>query len=451
MSSAMNQRKRYVLVGTGARVGMFIEAILDRFSDTCEIVGLCDISRQRMAHHNRRIREVTGAAVPAYGPDAFDQMVRETRADAVIVTTVDAEHHRYIIRSLELGCDVITEKPMTIDAVKAQAILDAVERTGGKVRVAFNYRYKPEFSKLREIVASGEIGTPTLVDFQWRLDTRHGADYFRRWHREKGQSGGLLVHKATHHFDLVNWILSDFPDIVSSHGATRFYGRENAEARGEARPYDRYTGVPEAAQDPFAIHLDADEGLRSLYLEAEADSGYVRDRGVFSDRWPLDAEDTMAVLARYRSGTILSYSLIAYCPWEGEQLTVTGTRGQVEYFARGNGHIIRGQSDQELAAEQQVGERYIRLQKMFQPAEMIEIPEATGGHGGGDTGIVNRVFTPEDQLPPDPLGRDATHLDGIASILLGVAANKSIEAGGGVPIRTDDLIRWPQSAFAGRS
>ena len=50
------------------------------------------------------------------------------------------------------------------------------------------------------------------MHFEWALDTVHGADYFRRWHREKKNSGGLLVHKSSHHFDLVNWWLGDVPD-----------------------------------------------------------------------------------------------------------------------------------------------------------------------------------------------------------------------------------------------
>lgn len=443
-------RKRYAVVGTGSRCNMFIDAITGRFADQAELVGLCDTNPTRLAYWRRKVSDAAGGEVPTFTADAFEEMVRETRPDAVIVTTVDAEHHHYIIRALELGCDAITEKPMTTDAEKAQSILDAVERTGGRVRVAFNYRYMPVFSKVREVVASGRIGTPTLVDFQWRLDTRHGADYFRRWHREKSRSGGLLVHKATHHFDLVNWILNDLPDTVSALGTTRFYGKANAEARGEQVTYDRYTNQAGAEDDPFALHLDQDENLRSLYLEAEVDDGYVRDRNVFSDKWPLDAEDTMAVLARYRGGAIMNYSLIAYCPWEGERLTITGTHGQVEYFGRGSGHVIRGQSDEELAAEQYEGEQYLRLQNMFEPPEILEIPEASGGHGGGDAGILERIFTPEEDLAPDPLNRDATHVDGVASILLGIAANQSIDAGGGVPIRTEDLIQWPTAAPVGR-
>ncbi len=74
----------------------------------------------------------------------------------------------------------------------------------------------------------------------------------------------------------------------------------------------------------------------------------------------------MTVSARYTRGTLLIYSLVAYCPWEGERLTVTGTEGQVEYFGRGSGHIIAGQSDEALAAEQYQGERYVRVQRMFE-------------------------------------------------------------------------------------
>ena len=50
-----------------------------------------------------------------------------------------------------------------------------------------------------------------ILRTEWLLDTRHGADYFRRWHRNKNNSGGLMVHKATHHFDLVNWWMIPTP------------------------------------------------------------------------------------------------------------------------------------------------------------------------------------------------------------------------------------------------
>lgn len=448
----MSERKRYAVVGTGGRCRMFIDAICGPYADHAELVGLCDISQTRMDVWNQHIADTFGHAPLPTSPAArFDEMIAQTRPDVVIVTTVDAHHHQYIIRAMELGCDAVSEKPMTTDEVKAKAIFDAIERTGRSLRVTFNYRYQPAVTKLREVVMSGEIGTPTSVDFQWYLDTSHGADYFRRWHREMQKSGGLLVHKSTHHFDLVNFWIDSYPKTVFAMADLKFYGKQNAEARGESSPYQRYTGESAAKSDPFALFLDQSRGksggksnkpdhMQRLYLDAEKDSGYVRDRNVFGDDPPIDIYDTHAVLVRYRNNVVLNYSMFAYCPWEGERVTINGTRGQVEYFSRGKGHVIRGQSDADLAEEQYAGERYIRLQKMFHPPQPVEIPSFSGGHGGGDAKILDRIFLPDP--PEDPFRRDATHIDGAASILTGVAANRSVATG--QPVEIDDLLKLPE-------
>ncbi|MDB5328646.1 MAG: Gfo/Idh/MocA family oxidoreductase, partial [Phycisphaerales bacterium] len=279
------------------------------------------------------------------------------------------------------------------------------------------------------------IGRPTAVDFAWTLDTRHGADYFRRWHREKDKSGGLLIHKASHHFDLINWWIDSYPQRVFAMGALQFYGKANAAERGEQYSYDRYTGVAAAKDDPFALRLDDRPSLKALYLDAEADSGYVRDRNVFGE--PITVEDTMAVTAKYQSGVILNYSLICYSPWEGMRVSITGTKGRVEYFDYHSSHIIAGQSDAELSAEQnKKTENTLTLFPMFGTPQNIEIRKGAGGHGGGDAGILDRIFNPD--LPPDPLERDATHTDGAAAIVVGIAANRSMETGQAV--NCDDII-----------
>lgn len=136
---------------------------------------------------------------------------------------------------------------------------------------------------------------------------------------------------------------------------------------------------------------------------------------------------------------MLSYSLVAYCPWEGERLSIIGTEGHVEYFGRGKGHIIAGQSDNKLAIEQHQGERRISLQRMFEEPREIEVPEGMGAHGGGDTRLLDRIFLPDHDA--DPLSRDAGYIDGATSVLTGVAANQSIASG--LPIELDSL--WPSS------
>lgn len=382
---------------------MYVDALCGTYRDHHELVALCDTSTTRMRFHNERLAHKHRIEQrPAYTAAQFDDLVAETRPDVVIVCSVDSTHDHYIVRAMELGCDVLTEKPMTTTAAKARRVLDAVDATGRDLRVAFNYRYAPAYTALRQVVADGAIGRPLLVDFSWILDTSHGADYFRRWHRDKAQSGGLLVHKATHHFDLVSWWIQSWPETVYALGDLAFYGR------GERDPR-------------FDLDLTSHRALRGLYLEAVEETGYHRDQDVMGEG--ITIEDTMAVTARFRSGALLSYSLVAYSPWEGLRVAITGDRGRVEL-------------DEEHAPEPR---QRLTLFPMFGTPEVVPIPDAGGDHGGGDVLMLEQLFAPDP--PPDPLGRAASHLDGAASILLGLSANRSIETG--APVRCDDLLALP--------
>lgn len=422
-----SHRKRYAIVGTGSRAGMFIKAIVSQFPDQAQLVALCDLSHSRMNWYKAQLP----TPVPAYHADDFARMLTETQADTVIVTTVDAWHHHYIIAALEAGCDVICEKPLTTTLDKLQAISAAMRRTGKSLRVTFNYRYAPAYARFCELLRAGVVGRPLLVDFSWLLDTSHGADYFRRWHREKANSGGLLVHKATHHFDLVNWWIDARPQQVFALGNLLFYGADNAAARGESYAYTRYTGMPEASDDPFALDLNTKPAFRGLYLAAEAETGYIRDQNVFGA--PITAEDTMTVTARYSNGALLSYCLVAYAPWEGLRVAVTGTRGRLEMDIVENVTHLRAEKAAASASKGAFERTDIRVFPMFGEPYRLETPKAEGGHGGADPRMLAEIFASETQ--PDPLKRAATHIDGAASLLVGIAANLSIETGRMVDIR----------------
>ena len=147
---------------------------------------------------------------------------------------------------------------------------------------------------------SGAIGDITAVDFRWYLDRVHGADYFRRWHRYKDKSGGLLVHKATHHFDLVNWWVASTPKTVSANGKRVFYTPQMARELGLENHGERCHGCPVFDSCDYRLDLEGDEALRELYLEAEDDDGYLRDNCVFAD--DITIEDTMQVQVRYANG-----------------------------------------------------------------------------------------------------------------------------------------------------
>ena len=424
-------KKKYVIVGTGGRARFYYESLATTYKETSDLLAICDINRTRMEYtRNVLVNELGYHDVKMYGAEDFDKMILENKPDCVLVTSMDRTHHRYIKRAMELGCDAITEKPMTMDDKKCTEILETIEDTGKNLRVTFNYRYAPHNSKVRELIMKDTIGKVNHVHFEWFLNTSHGADYFRRWHRDKKNSGGLLVHKSTHHFDLVNFWLGTYPESVYAMGDLMFYGRENAEERGITKFYDRVHGSENAKDDPFALVMEGNPQLEGLYLNAEKDDGYIRDQSVFGHN--ISIEDTMSVLVRYHSGAMMSYSLTAYSPIEGFRVVFTGTKGRMELsvseavYVNGQGH-----TSEEGATK---GTK-LTVYPMFDNSYEVEIPKADGGHGGGDPVLLNDLFGIPD---PDPLKRAASHIDGVTSIMTGICANKSIASG--LPVRVEEVL-----------
>ena len=446
------KKLRYVHVGTGQRAWMYITALVGKHADAGVLCAMCDTNQSRMDYWNRYIGEKYGhAPVPTYKAADFDRMIAEQKPDKVIVTSVDRTHHKYICRAMELGCDVITEKPMTIDIEKCQQIIDTQKRTGRKVTVAFNYRYSPRNTKVKEVIRSGIVGTITSVHFEWALSTCHGADYFRRWHRDKLNSGGLLVHKSTHHFDLVNWWLDSEPETVFAMGALRFYGKANAEARNEEYSYFRTYNVEAAAKDPFRYIGPQDPHWKdvfdSIYFGSEKEDDYFRDLNVFNDG--ISIEDNMGVMVHYKNKAILTYSLNAHAPWEGYRVTFNGTRGRLEVNCV-EVSSYKSRATDEFETVNYPGARLLEGARgdlapeiLFQPhwgqPWIIDYPEvaADADHGGGDELILQHLFR---GVKEDPLGLAANNIDGAKSILVGIAGNQSMRTG--QPVKIDGLIKF---------
>ncbi|MGO2540455.1 MAG: Gfo/Idh/MocA family protein, partial [Specibacter sp.] len=441
------KRSRLALVGAGSRAGMYVEAVMGPHADTAVLVGIGDVNPGRTGYYldlagrlhagETGSGETGSAAAPA--PAAFDPaeltgFITANSIDRVIITTPDHTHADYIVEALNAGADVVVEKPLTIDVDGCRRITEAIEKTGRNVVVTFNYRYSPRNSALKEIIQSGVIGKVTSIDFSWMLDTVHGADYFRRWHREKKNSGGLLIHKASHHFDLVNWWINDSPARVYASGGLRFYGADNAADRGLGDRPARGTvdGVsPQSARDPFALDMREDEKLAALYLANEKHDGYIRDKDVFSGG--ITIEDNLALTVDYDGGPTLSYSLNAHSPWEGYRVSVNGTEGRAELDVVERA-AVHGSGDkknvvdpsatpiEEDDAVRSNGERLV-VQRHWEAAREVEIINGNGGHGGGDVLLLSDLFNGPGE---DPLGRPSGYIDGLRAVSVGIAGNESL-------------------------
>jgi predicted dehydrogenase len=425
-------RRRYVIVGTGSRSRMYQSAIEKDYREHCELVGLCDNNAGRLELARQRSADSGGTPPPGYAAADFDRMIRETKPQVVIVTTVDSTHADYIVRSLHAGCDVITEKPMTTTAKMCQQILDARKRSGRKVIVAFNYRYTPPRTQVKEMLMSGAIGDVLSVDFTWLLNTHHGADYFRRWHSQKKFSGGLMVHKSTHHFDLVNWWLSATPVSVLASGKREFYTPKMAKRFGLKSHHQRCRTCPEKEACSFFLDLAADRSLKALYLDQEHHDGYYRDQCVW--RPEIDIEDTMNVIVNYDTGATLSYSLNAFNSWEGYHVAFNGTLGRIEHSIVEQIYVSGADMEQGASARNGVTTRLIPLRG---EAQNIEPWRGEGGHGGGDKLMLDALFLP---VPPDDKYiRASDEQGGAYSILIGIAANQCFKTG--QPVKIADLVK----------
>lgn len=428
--------QRYGLIGAGHRAQMYTDAIGGVHRDVATLVALADTNPGRMAYHVERMVHDHGYRfedLSTYVPRDVEKMIAEQQLDRVIITSPDYTHAEMITRCLRADVDVVVEKPLTIDAPSAKAIVDAVKETGHQVVVTFNYRYSTRNSALKEVIASGRIGTPLSVSFEWVLDTAHGADYFRRWHRDKANSGGLLIHKASHHFDLVNWWLDDIPQRVYASGGVRFYGADNADARGLGPRSPR--GTHDGDHGPFELDLRDDLRLQALYLDNEHFDGYLRDQDVFGPG--VTTEDNLAVIVDYHGGPTLSYALNAHAPWEGYRVAVNGTLGRAELDVIERARITVDAEGKVVvdpsAMAAQVGARdkgeRLTVQLHFEAAHEVEIPAGIGGHGGGDALLLSDVF---DGPAADPLGRPSDYIDGLRAISVGICGNESLATGSAV-------------------
>lgn len=392
--------KRYVQVGCGWRgVDMFAVPLVKNFSEVATLCGVYDRNPKRAALVSKKAEK----SIPVYGD--FDEMLEKVKPDTVIVATVDSEHDTYVVKALLAGCDVICEKPLTTTPEKCLAIQKAQKETEKKVTVTFNLRFHPYFKRVKELVRSGLVGEIYSIDYQWMLDTRHGADYFRRWHRRRENSGSLLIHKSSHHFDIVNWLLEQDPVEVNAYGTRRFYGPAREE-RGE-----RCLTCPHKETCEFFLDIQTPD-LKERYLECEDADGYIRDGCVFSPE--IDIEDTVALSVRYSGGTLMNYSLIAHSPYEGLRLVLNGSLGRLEFQKTSSRKpCYNRETDNFIKFYSRDGEEIF-----FETEEVVK-----GGHGGADYLLQKSLFCGH---PEEPLGQMADLRAGIFSIGVGMAANISM-------------------------
>ncbi|MDA1122506.1 MAG: Gfo/Idh/MocA family oxidoreductase [Bacteroidetes bacterium] len=425
----LDKKLKIVLVGTGVRGTSFWgKRLVDQYSDILEFVGLCDINPGRLEYG----RKYMGVKCPVFTD--FEKMLIETKPDLVIVTTKDSTHHQFIVKGLDMGFDVLTEKPLTIDEYKCQEIIDAENRSNKNLIVGFNYRWSPYVTKVKELLSQNPIGKLTSVDFHWYLNTYHGASYFRRWHGQRESSGTLLVHKATHHFDILNWWIDSDPEEVFAYGSLDHYG-SNGPFRGSNCRTCQYK-----SDCKFYWDITKEDHTMRLYVDNEKYDGYIRDNCLFRDE--INIYDKMSAQVKYKNNVALTYSLTTYSPIEGWRVAFNGMDGRIEAWLdipyQKNVSVNQAElhaTEMDQTSKEEMDYEPIIIHKLWNDFDTVQVGTSRSGHGGGDERLHEKIFRNPDM--EDPYKHAAGLRDGAMSALIGIAARKSIESGR--PIKISEL------------
>lgn len=389
---------RIAVVGCGLRIVAFAKALTETYNEHHTIVGLMDTDPGKMAGFAKRTKLEN---VPQFTD--FDTMCAEVRPDMVIIGTIDTFHADYIIRALDKKIGVISEKPLCTTQEQCLAIREACRRNPEVFAVtSHNSRYRPVARTLKKVLDSGVIGEVQSVEYRELLDRIHGKSYFRRWNSRRKFSNGLQLHKSSHHFDKLNFLLDSHAVEVCATGSLVAYGADVPhEFEGT-----RCCECPHKDECPDFFAYD-----ESLYDR----NAYTPDMCIWSKE--IDIEDNFSATIKFANGVLAAYTLCAYADYEGEVINIQGTKGRVE--AR---QLSYSSSADDLHNMKSTMEESIRIFRFGQPVEEVPIIRGFGSHGGADAHIFSELFA----VPPAATLPGIE--DGIQAVLTGAAIVKSMQS-----------------------
>ena len=402
--------KKILLIGASVRVGRLVGEVKKKYPEYV-VSGVLDSDAAKTADFLKYHK----LDVPAFLPEQFDQAIASIQPDLAIITTTDYTHAGYIVKCLDLKISCLVEKPLCINAQQCQAIWDAQKRNPEVYAVTMhNSRYHHVVRQTRDLLRSGAIGEIRAINYDEKLDHFHGSSYFRRWNRHKEFSGGLQIHKSSHHFDKINFLIGAHPQWVAASGCQMAYGP--GKHRSPAR---RCCECPEASSCEFFLDYRKNVVYEQLYHTP--DHTYTPDLCVYSPE--ADIEDFLSIFVMHDNGIPMNYSLSACCSYEGESIVFEGTTGRLEMSRL----AFRKPESRGGDALTMRKENLLRIVRFGVPE--VEYYDADddikdADHGGCDELIYKDLFGngQSDML--------ATLEDGIFAVLAGAAANISMSRNG---------------------
>ena len=391
------ERFRFGVIGAGRRAGEFADG-LKELNEHAELLAVADANPERLAAYDR----LKGPFKRTFTD--WRELLALEEVDVVIVCTPDFTHEEIAVACFEAGKHVLCEKPLGINVKQAWRILQASRRAGKLLEVGFTLRYAPLFARLREVIredATGPLWNVWMGDYN-----SQGGGYFRRWNRFYEKSGGLLVHKGCHSFDLLNWYLEDEPVEVVAYGGNDVYVSDPEKGRRCSTCENRC---------PEYFDMNEDEYERALFTTPEKVDGYQFDVCKFNSE--KTSFDNSVVIIQYRRGAKVTYNECFFCsPHSGRTLRMCGPLAEIRAY--------------------EIERRIEILSRHNTDREIIDVaaPAYEQGHGGGDRRQLASLLSCLRENRPTLAGGEA----GLWAVAIGEAAE--ISAREGRPVRVEELL-----------
>ena len=380
----MERKLNMAVIGSGARGLWVLGHEFIRRREEVRVLGFCDPRDSLRENVDWIISDMAEKGTPLDYPilstSDHNELLVIDDLDFVLLATPNHLHADYAEAICQAGVGLLIEKPLATNVRDLNRIVTAEQQSGVKVFVGFCMRYNRLFAKAKELIVSGTIGRPRLLSFQDYYSLGRG--YFRGRNRCERLSGGLLVEKACHSFDLISWLLDSIPVRTSCFGRLSvFTPKEEAS--------DTCQGCRLAHTCPD--HRESRSGRAPLC--------------VYNSK--KDVDDTDAVLIDHESGALASYVECFYSPTVERRFSVVGDRGEL------------------LASEERGTIEYRRLGE--DAWVHLDVEYNPGGHRGADPRMVTAAI---DYFRGD-VGEETTVGSevGRLSVLTAMAAQRSAKEG----------------------
>jgi predicted dehydrogenase len=226
--------KTIAVIGLGSRGTNYMRFVRLFNNKRARMVAICDVSEVKVKEVAKRYR-----IDPANCFTDENEFFKEKRADAVFICTQDNDHYRNCMAALNLGYHILVEKPLSYNIAECEEIERVAKEKNLNVVVCHVLRYSNYFSKMKELIRSGELGEIMTINHQENIANFHFAHSYVRgnWHKLETATP-ILMAKCCHDIDIISWLMEDEAEHVQSYGALTYFTEKNAPAGAPKRCTD---------------------------------------------------------------------------------------------------------------------------------------------------------------------------------------------------------------------